>query len=58
MIAKTPYLSPYPSYEREIPARTNSNFKTNIETLICDLTFTLDNMSNLIKELEFARKDD
>ena len=30
MIGKTPYLSPYPSFERSISAKNNSNFKTNI----------------------------
>ena len=56
-MSKGPYLSPFPSFERELGSKDNTGFKTNIETLIHEMTFTLDNLNSLVKELEFTRKE-
>jgi hypothetical protein len=54
---KAEYLSPCPAFERQIPARQNANFSTNIEALVTELTTTMDNLSSLMKDLEFTNKE-
>jgi len=48
---KCDYMCPYPSFERQIATKNNSNFKVNVETLLCELTSTIDNVNSLLKEL-------
>ncbi len=51
MIQKSPYMSPFPTYEKQISTKNNVQFHTNIETMIYELTNTLDNLNSLMKEL-------